>query len=89
MTHRTIRTSRFDLITNRGARLDNAHNIMPISEIITQLEAIKSTHGDVPVEVKLQLKFLGSHACGAVIDLRYRSPGIGKPFVQLIAQEKS
>jgi hypothetical protein len=60
---------------------------MPISEIITQLEAIKSTHGDVPVEVKLQ--FLGSHACGAVIDLRYRSPGIGKPFVQLIAQEKS
>jgi hypothetical protein len=60
---------------------------MPISELITQLEAIKATQGDVPVEVKIQ--FLGSHACGAVIDLKYRSTGIGKPFVQIIAQEKA
>ena len=59
---------------------------MPISELITQLEVIKATHGDVPTEIKLQ--FLGSHARGAVIDLRYRSTGIGKPFVQIIAQEK-
>jgi hypothetical protein len=59
---------------------------MPISELITQLEAIKATQGDVPVEVKIQ--FLGSHACGAVIDIKYRSPGIGKPFVQIIAQER-
>lgn len=60
---------------------------MPISELITQLEAIKSMQGDVPVEVKIQ--FLGSHACGAVTDLKYSSTGIGKPFVQIIAQEKA
>jgi hypothetical protein len=60
---------------------------MPISELITQLEAIKATQGDVPVEVKIQ--FLGSHACGAVTDIKYRSTGIGKPFVQIIAQEKA
>jgi len=60
---------------------------MPISELISQLQAIQATHGDVPVEIKLQ--FLGSHACGLVIDLRYRSTGIGKPFVQIIAQEKA
>jgi hypothetical protein len=60
---------------------------MPISELITQLEAIKATQGDVPVEVKIQ--FLGSHACGAVTDSKYRSTGIGKPFVQIIAQEKA
>jgi len=60
---------------------------MPISELISQLQSIQATHGDVPAEVKLQ--FLGSHACGLVIDLRYRSTGIGKPFVQIIAQEKA
>ncbi len=59
---------------------------MPISELISQLQSIQATHGDVPAEIKLQ--FLDSHARGAVIDLRYRSTGIGKPFVQIIAQEK-
>lgn len=59
---------------------------MPISELISQLQSIQATHGDVPAEIKLQ--FLGSHARGAVFDLRYRSTGIGKPFVQIIAQEK-
>lgn len=59
---------------------------MNISEIISQLQAILAVQGDVPGEVKIQ--FLGSHACGAITDIKYKSLGSSKPFVQIIAKEK-
>ena len=59
---------------------------MNISLIIEDLQRIQSQQGDVHAEVKLQ--FGQSHAVGRIINIKYRSTGIGQPFVQLIAQEK-
>jgi len=59
---------------------------MNISEIISQLQAIFAVQGDVPGEVKIQ--FLGSHACGSIIDIKCKSLGGGKPFVQIVGREK-
>jgi len=55
--------------------------------VITRQQLTLTSKQVMLVEVKIQ--FLGSHACGAVTDLKYRSTGIGKPFVQIIAQEKA
>ena len=59
---------------------------MNISLIIEELQRILDQQGDVHGEVKLQ--FGQSHAVGRIVDIRFRSTGIGQPFVQLIAQEK-
>ena len=59
---------------------------MLISLTIEELQRHKETHGDLPAEVKVQ--FTASHVCGGIIDIKYRSTGIGKPFVQIVAQEK-
>jgi len=59
---------------------------MNISHLIEDLQRIQSQQGDVHAEVKLQ--FGQSHAVGRIVDIKYRSTGIGQPFVQLIAQEK-
>lgn len=59
---------------------------MNISLIIEELQRILAQQGDVHGEVKLQ--FGQSHAVGRIIDIKYRSTGIGQPFVQFIAQEK-
>lgn len=59
---------------------------MNISHLIEDLQRIKAAQGDVHCEVKLQ--FGQSHATGQIIDIKYRSTGVGRPFVQIIAQEK-
>lgn len=59
---------------------------MNISAIIEELQRIKAQQGDVSGEVKLQLG--SSHAVGQIVDIKFRSTGIGRPFVQIIAQEK-
>lgn len=59
---------------------------MNISLIIEELQRIKDQQGDVSGEVKLQ--FGQSHAVGQIVDIKFRSTGIGRPFVQIIAQEK-
>lgn len=59
---------------------------MNASEALEEIKRIIDQHGDVPLEVKIQ--FSGHHATGAVTDLKYRSTGIGRPFIQLIAHER-
>ncbi len=59
---------------------------MNASDAIEEIKRIIAQHGDVPLEVKIQ--FSGSYATGAVTDLKYRSTGIGRPFIQLIAHER-
>ena len=59
---------------------------MNISLIIEDLQRIFAQQGDVHGEVKLQ--FGQSHAVGRIVEIKYRSTGIGQPFVQFIAQEK-
>ncbi len=59
---------------------------MNASEALEEIKRIIDQHGDVPLEANLQ--FSESHACGLVSDVKYRSTGIGRPFIQLIAHEK-
>jgi len=59
---------------------------MNISNLIEGLQRIQEAQGDVHCEVKLQ--FGVSNAVGQIVDLKYRSTGMGRPFVQIIAQEK-
>lgn len=59
---------------------------MNISIIIEELQRIRAQQGDVHGEVKLQ--FGQSHATGQIVDIKYRSTGLGRPFVQIVAQEK-
>ena len=59
---------------------------MNISHLIEDLQRIQAAQGDVHCEIKLQVG--QSHATGPIIDLKYRSTGLARPFVQIIAQEK-
>lgn len=59
---------------------------MNISHLIEDLQRIQASQGDVYCEIKLQ--FGQSHATGQIIDIKYRSTGVGRPFIQIIAQEK-
>ena len=59
---------------------------MNISLIIEELQRIQAQQGDVNGAVKIQLG--SSHVLGNIVDIRFRSTGIGQPFVQIIAQEK-
>lgn len=59
---------------------------MNISHLIEELQRIQTLQGDVYCSIKLQ--FGQSHATGQIVDVKYRSTGIGRPFVQITAQEK-
>lgn len=59
---------------------------MNISHLIEDLQRILSQQGDVHCEIKLQ--FGQSHATGQIVDVKYRSTGMGRPFVQITAQER-
>lgn len=59
---------------------------MNISHLIEELQRIQDAQGDVHCQIKLQ--FGQSHATGQIVDVKYRSTGMGRPFVQIVAQEK-
>ncbi len=59
---------------------------MNASEALEEIKRIINQHGDVPLETIVRREDVC--ICGLVSDVKYRSTGIGRPFIQLIAHEK-